>query len=307
MIKFINKDVIQNTCTSKPSKNGGTVYMTDILPIVASEHQKPLCRIYSTTDNYSAPIWDLYMRCQNCLNEVSKNINTNFDIVEDTVSVTDINFVNDVYVIMGIPFNGIITSINTSQNVDMLNGCFTRVTPHEVEGNKKQKYSKIVYFVIYIRSGEDFKIEFTTENMSFGKGKKRVKTTYNNTFAIENINEIDENKHYTCTSEAISTEPVEDTENHTSPKFSTLLNARVDATITGRKDTKNKTSFTNSDKPKFDKKPRNGNVQNGKGGSFKGQSHHNTNHGRSDEQKENPNPNPKAMNKLNKFKNKFGE
>ena len=295
MIKFINKNFIQHSCTSKPSKNGGTAYMSDILPIVTGEHQKPLCRIYSTTDNFPAPMWELPMKCNNCLNEISGNINTNFNII--LPSESEKNNISNVYVIVALPFNGIITSITASDNVDILNGCFTRVNSFKVEPGKT-KYTKIVYFVLCIKSGDDFCIKFNTENMSPNKTKVRTKNTYVNTFSI-NVNDIDESASYVCENEHVSTEDIEDTENHISPKFSTLLHPRIDTKINPN-DKSNK-----YDKKKSQNRSNNGDGFNtfGKNATVKDRT--NNNHKRA--KNDNPDSSGKAMKKLNKYKTRFGE
>lgn len=306
MIKFINKHVIQNVCTSRPSKNGGTVYMTDILPIVTGEHQKPLGRIYSTTDNLPAPIWELPMKCQNRLNEATGNINTNFDVVLDSEDGLD----NDTYIVAAFPFNGIITSISASDNVDILNGCFSKVTPFTVESAKddKVKYSKILYLLLYVKSDKDITITFDTESVSFPKGNKQTKkskSVYTNTFSI-NIDDIDDIE-YICKNERVSTVDIDETEDHTSPKFSSILGckARIDVRVGTDKNNENK----HKDRaPKTDKGyecATFGNIATIK--SHDKSSHyddHNKNSKRGGGKSEST---YKAMKKLDKYKNKFGE
>lgn len=292
MIKFINKNFFQHTCTSKPSKNGGTVYMTDILPVVTTERQKPICRIYSTTDELSAPIWDYAMKCQNRFNEVTKNLNTNFDVILDSDEKCD----SDTYILAALPFNGIITSVTASDNIDILNGCFSKVTPFTFKPDDKTKYTKIVYLLLYVKSGKDIEIKFDTESVSFAKGSKQTKknkSMYTNTLSI-NIDDIDPTIDYACENERSATVSIDEEENHISPKFSSILNARIDVRIGGGEKNNNthkpnkayeKATFEDIATVKSSDKCDN----NDKRGGRKGESAE------------------KAMKKLNKCKNRFSE
>ena len=230
MINFVNDEFIKISTNSKPSKNGDTVWYYDIMPISASENQKPICRVYSREELMN-PLVTYQMSCTNTKNTVHNSINTTFDVIIDDTT----DNAGEYYVI-AIPFNGILTNITIDKNLTVLNGCFAKVTPFTLESEDDKhpiKYSKIAYFVVQRDvDAEKYTITLVTSSVSVSKQNEneRTKSIYTNTFEFPRdpyaMDEENTEKCICLSSKKNGTEPVDD--NYTAPKFSTLINPRVD-------------------------------------------------------------------------------
>lgn len=275
-VKFINPALMGwKTSTYSPrTKNGEeatVIFNTNVTTAEDRDGKTKNIGIFSTEQPFdildSSSIFEVleaigasniaFNKC-NKLSEKFKVITTIFNGVAENSSD---------YVILAVPFNGVITeadfkTASADATINVINATFTKAEPFTINNNSKVRYTKIAYFIIETTEKESITFSFGTQSVLKNKtddGHNAIERKLAMEFKVDNMFEV--------VPELLSTNKIDAPEDGVIPviKFSELFAFPVDVTVkerTNNKRNNDNRTFKNTNFKKYkgnpaDRKPSN--------------------------------------------------